>query len=356
MKKIIVIALTLIIILVIGYFAYQRFSYWREMPNMTLNEIKLRKKGYDNTEINLLLNNLTDQEITLVLASNYKYLPEVISNINYQSLNLRKYLNYANHNLNLTPQLIIDLVNYGFDAVTYEPIYEAIINEPYFIKQNATRYQAYYLLNKELIAAKIVSNVNTNLDFPFYGHNLVSDTSKGILSIANKYYTLPADFNGFDLVNITGTKYQMTKEAYTAYQEMAQAASLEGLAFAPRSAYRSFSSQEKIYNGYVLQDGVALADTYSARAGHSEHQLGLTIDLKSTTMDTIYFEKTNEYTWLMDNAYQYGFIERYPLGKEYITGYQYEPWHWRYCGIDCATYIHNNKVTFDEYYAFFVNK
>lgn len=73
-------------------------------------------------------------------------------------------------------------------------------------------------------------------------------------------------------------------------------------------------------------------------------------------MNTRDFKKTNEYTWLTNNAHKYGFILRYPKDKEYITSYQYESWHWRYCGIECATNIYNSNLTYDEYYEYFINK
>ena len=105
----------------------------------------------------------------------------------------------------------------------------------------------------------------------------------------------------------------------------------------------------------VRIDGVEAADTYSARPGFSEHQLGYSIDL--TNGESVPFEEfhnTKEYEWLKDNAYKYGFILRYPKDKEYITGYIFEPWHIRYVGYDIAKYIYENNITYEEYYAYFI--
>ena len=110
-----------------------------------------------------------------------------------------------------------------------------------------------------------------------------------------------------------------------------------------------YQDQEYIYNNYVRMDGQEAADTYSARAGFSEHQTGLVLDLN--TVD-ISFDNTNESNWLRDNSYKYGFIIRYPKGKENITGYTYEPWHIRYVGKNLAKEIYNNGdyLTLEEYF------
>ncbi|SHM85198.1 D-alanyl-D-alanine carboxypeptidase [Ruminococcus flavefaciens] len=112
------------------------------------------------------------------------------------------------------------------------------------------------------------------------------------------------------------------------------------------SGFRSYATQNTIYNNYVASDGVEVADTYSARPGHSEHQTGLAIDVNSISND---FIGTPECEWLAKNAHKYGFIIRYPKGKESITGYRYEPWHIRFVGIDTATAIYNSGLCLEEY-------
>ena len=122
------------------------------------------------------------------------------------------------------------------------------------------------------------------------------------------------------------------------------------------SPYRSYNRQNVLYNTYVKKDGESKADTYSARPGYSEHQTGLAFDLGTAeNHDINEFVESKEFKWMKNNAHKYGFILRYPYGKKYITGYIYEPWHYRYVGIDAATYIYNNNITFEEYYAYFVN-
>ena len=122
------------------------------------------------------------------------------------------------------------------------------------------------------------------------------------------------------------------------------------------SAYRSYTNQETLYNRYVQKDGSIKADTYSARPGHSEHQTGLAVDVHNTVLPYTSFDKTNEFTWMKENAHKYGFILRYPKDKTNITGYDYEPWHNRYIGVEHATYIYENNITFDEYYIKYLDK
>ena len=157
---------------------------------------------------------------------------------------------------------------------------------------------------------------------------------QGIL-IANKTYGLPSSFD-------PGTD----SDAYNALYEMEEDAAKEGVILFLNSGYRDYDTQEAIYNNYVSQDGQAEADRYSARPGHSEHQTGLAFDLNSFEES---FGETKEGKWLAENCHKYGFIIRYPKGKEHITGYIYEPWHIRYLGKDTATKVYNSKLTLEEY-------
>ena len=116
------------------------------------------------------------------------------------------------------------------------------------------------------------------------------------------------------------------------------------------STYRSYSYQEGLYNRYVKKDGFKEAETYSARAGYSEHQLGLAVDIVNGKWNYL-SEGDKEYTWLINNSYKYGFILRYPHESEYITGYVFEDWHFRYLGIELATKVYESKLTYDEYIA-----
>ncbi len=156
----------------------------------------------------------------------------------------------------------------------------------------------------------------------------------GIL-VVNKTYPLPEDYNpGADA------------EAYAALTTMFNAAATEGISLWVKSGFRSYNDQKWQYNYYVERDGVALADTYSARPGHSEHQSGLAFDLNSLYKS---FGDTPEGQWLAANCHKYGFIIRYPAGKEHLTGYMYEPWHVRYLGIEKATAVFESGLCLEEF-------
>ena len=107
--------------------------------------------------------------------------------------------------------------------------------------------------------------------------------------------------------------------------------------------------QKALYEGYLKNDPVDIVDTYSARAGHSEHQTGYAFDLYNVTLPYTSFGDTLEYEWLKINAHLYGFIIRYTEDNKNITGYKNEPWHIRYVGIKEATYIYENNITLEEY-------
>lgn len=173
------------------------------------------------------------------------------------------------------------------------------------------------------------------------------------IMIVNKSYPLPYDFVPTNTYrDIKDKKYCvecLDLELYKNFLLMKADALAIGLNIWIQSGYRSYEYQEELYNKYVFLDGIELADTYSARPGHSEHQTGLAFDINITNDD---FQYTDESKWINENAYRYGFILRYPKGKENITGYKYEPWHLRYVGIELATKLYNDGdwITLEEYF------
>jgi len=151
-----------------------------------------------------------------------------------------------------------------------------------------------------------------------------------------------------------GKEYLLDERALNAFLIMTEAANVEDIELRALSAYRSNDYQNNLYENYKARDGQELADKYSARPGHSEHQTGLAIDINSVSVS---FEDSVEYKWLAENAFNFGFILRYPNGKEDETGYMYEPWHYRYVGVNVAKKIHEEGITFDAYYAkYLINK
>lgn len=165
----------------------------------------------------------------------------------------------------------------------------------------------------------------------------------GVL-IANKTYALPRSYNPGGL----------TSETYNAFQSLVQAAANDGYSLWNASGFRSYESQEQIYNNYVYTHGQATADTFSARPGHSEHQTGMAIDVNNPSDS---FNGTPEAIWLKEHCVDYGFIIRYPEGKQDITGYKYESWHIRYVGVEMAKKLRDAgiakgdaNITLEEYF------
>ena len=163
----------------------------------------------------------------------------------------------------------------------------------------------------------------------------------GIL-LANKKYPLPASFAPGE-----------NPEAREAFEEMAAEALLEGYDLDAFSTFRTFERQQELYERYVGRDGVEAADRYSARPGYSEHQTGLAFDIGEATQPEHYaresFGDTPAGQWLLANAHRFGFILRYPEGKEDITGYMHESWHYRYVGKEAAGRIQSRGITLEEY-------
>lgn len=158
----------------------------------------------------------------------------------------------------------------------------------------------------------------------------------GIL-LVNKDYGLPPTFgNGDD------------PTALAKLQQLQRDAQVQGINISNSySGYRSYQYQTQLYNNYVNLHGEEEANTFSAKPGFSEHQTGLTFDLKDFNGQLVEDPITSQ--WIKENCAKYGFILRYPEGKEDITGYIYEPWHLRYVGEEVANQIMNNNTTLEQY-------
>lgn len=224
---------------------------------------------------------------------------------------------------------------------------------PYCHVENMGRYLDYGERHPELTTEQVATEVNIGLDRPFYqGIQMVEDPDSQTV-LVNKYHQLSPDYKP-DLVRM-GTAYTygtayLQREAWEQFKAMADQARTEGIRLWNVSSYRSYGTQERVYDRYVSQDGQSLADTYSARPGSSEHQTGLALDINTASVQA-HFENTPTYAWLVEHCAEYGFILRYPEGKERITGYRFEPWHYRYVGKDAAKEIYKKGLCLEEYLA-----
>lgn len=190
-------------------------------------------------------------------------------------------------------------------------------------------------------------------------HSLADPAS--IWVVVNKQRPLPQDYEPGQLVTpnvpLTGAvgtdNMSVSSVAAGPLEQLVAAAKTAGHSLVLVSGYRSYATQASVYNGYVNRDGQAVAETYSARPGYSEHQTGLVVDLgraDGTCQLDECFGATPEGQWLAAHAHEYGFIIRYEQGRQAVTGYDYEPWHIRYFGKELAAELHKQKTTPEEFF------
>lgn len=199
--------------------------------------------------------------------------------------------------------------------------------------------------------------VNLSMDTDDYV-NPVKTSAFSIDMLVNKHYKLDEDFVPDDLVEFdqeycNDEVQEGNREAVVAFKNMYEAAKKEGLGLVINSSYRSYQDQENICNTFKDLYGEGYVTKYVALPGFSEHQTGLAFDIGSTSSKV--FAESKEYEWMKENAYKYGFILRFTKSNAYITGFRSEPWHYRYVGKKIAKYIYENDISFEEYYAEFLD-
>lgn len=254
---------------------------------------------------------------------------------------------YIQYWKNFDLESVLYYVNEGFSDSEIERL-KSLRNDDAYILEYSERY----LASDTGDDRETIEYVNAWIDREFYVDYVETDISKGDLMLVNKYHRLSEDYEPSNLVQIEaqyGIQGYLQEHCYEAYKEMVEAANAAGVSLTINSPYRAYHRQESLYNYYLLSDTVEEVDTYSARPGFSEHQTGLAIDILSYVSDFSNFEYTNSASWLKANSYKYGFILRYPENKIHITGYIYEPWHYRYVG-EIAEDVYLSGLTYDEYY------
>ncbi|MBF7097677.1 D-alanyl-D-alanine carboxypeptidase family protein [Alkalibacter mobilis] len=168
---------------------------------------------------------------------------------------------------------------------------------------------------------------------------------------------IPSDLVKVDIpvVYLSSEANKMKRVAADALYDLYIAAKESGFELIARSGYRSYNTQSTLYSNSVKNNGYEHASKYSAQPGHSEHQTGLAMDVTAKSVNNqlvTAFGSAPEGVWLSKNAHKFGFIIRYQLGSEDITGYAYEPWHIRYVGRDMASILYNKGITLEEYFGF----
>ena len=240
------------------------------------------------------------------------------------------------------------------ELLTTSPKFD-INNMPTYTKllTSGRNYSVNYVLTYTLYP-----NVKTN----FYQDIVQVKNPDSNLVLVNKNYRLPSNYTPDDLVYLDVPLYRddtkneanyLRKEAANALKNLFNTAkNEEGYELIARSGFRSYETQVNLYNNYVSTRGQQYADSYSARAGHSEHQTGLTIDITAQSVNaglSETFGQSKEGAWVAKNAHRFGFIIRYPQGRTSETGYEYEPWHLRYVGVEAATEIYQNNLILEDY-------
>lgn len=213
--------------------------------------------------------------------------------------------------------------------------------------------RCYYIFLSILIILFFTKDINL-FGNKFYKNIKIIDEEDDILVLVNKNNKLtksyiPKDLQKLNIKYSNEDKY-LREVAKTSFEKLSKNAKKEGLKIIAVSAYRSFDYQENLFNNYVVEYGKKYALKCSAKPGHSEHQTGLAVDVMGSNNDYNKFAETKEFIWMRENAHKYGFILRYPKGKENITGFKYEPWHYRYVGRFIATIIHSEKLTLEEFF------
>ncbi len=243
----------------------------------------------------------------------------------------------------------------------YDSNITKFIKEKYFIYSNLDRYLDYYSENNTLELKKVVSIVNVKADSEWYSDITETDTSKDTLMLVNKFNGLPSTYEPSDLMELPGAYaydgIYARSVMYDALANMINKAKESGYTLVVSQGYRSYKEQEEAYN--EMQDiyGTSEADTIAARAGHSEYQTGLSVLIIPIYQneEEIDINTSPEYKWLQENAPKYGFVFRYPNGKSDITGFNTDNWRYRYVGTNVSEIMTRENITFDEYYAYYIN-
>lgn len=369
-KKILLVGLFIIVtILTIYLIIPKRYGYQKEVietfkEDNLYEKIKETKK-YSKTLETAILENKFNKDyfgeyLNIIYVENKDFIDEVnnLLSLGYKSDEINLFYEKLPDNIN-----VITSNEYDKNITNYLTLsYFNIDNLDRYIKyeNNDNKFTSVYDTNTikdNYNYEDTVTFVNAYLDKDYYTNDIAlsKEEEKKIDVIVNKYYKLSKDYEPDDLTKIdskfaSGSNQRLRKEAAIKFEEMAAEALKNGYKIYAGSTYRSYDYQLGLYNRYVAKDGFDEAETYSARAGYSEHQLGLAVDIINGKWEYL-SENDEEYEWLIDNSYKYGFILRYPRGKEYITGYVFEDWHFRYLGIDLATKVYNSKLTYDEYVA-----
>ena len=308
----IIIIILIITLIITGIIIFLKEKHEKYLYSLTY-EYKLSAHGYELETVKILEEKLNNEQLdNLLTKTKIDKIKDIVSSDKFMFKNLDRYV------------LNFDYTDHSFD-----------IN-------------------------KMINKVNVNKDITPFIDSKPVDLTKEYKILVNGYYKLNENYKPNNLVRI-GNKYCFTemyaeKETYEAYKKMYEAALNDGIKFLITSAYRSYTHQNQVFEDYKKNKGESYAKKFVAVPGHSEHQTGLALDIFTYGSTMATFENTEGYKWLKDNSYKYGFILRYSKDVESLMGTTFESWHYRYVGVEVATKIYNENLTFEEYYAYYVEE
>jgi LAS superfamily LD-carboxypeptidase LdcB len=323
---------------------------------------KLEQLGYDRETASIIVKDRLDQRVT-EYGYYSDYLAEAFQKGTVNGDYLPLYLNvYQDRELTADDFLLCQrLQDAGYETDQIQNLFASLSYEEILPLLTMT-----YQYNEKTYIQDVEDCRETNTDGTFelngdytsFYTNPQTVTEVDTDTLVNKNYMLSSDFVPSDLVTLDTTYavdgVQMVQEAADAFSQMAQDAWTDDIWFYATDGYVDYASQETIYQSYTSDYGTATADLYMARAGASEHQTGLAVDVVAANQESVAFETTDAYAWLQEHAAEYGFILRYPDGREMFTGYEGIYDHLRYVGRDLAENITSSGLTFDMYYALYL--
>ncbi len=357
------------------------FSIWVGFGlyiNLTSKDKKqLEKIGYSNIEISIICDILNNKDIKTIYKYKYiKSLTDILVNDDFNSKKLTNYINYYNKYPTISTNDLIFIINNNLDKLVYNDFtkklmhhksfkedrmnryndynnkfnldientifavnndfdlynikfkneYKKYMKRDYYIIANTERYSKYSSINDDLDIDEVVAHVNSNKDKKEYSKYKIANITLNEKILVNKYYYLDKEYIPNNLVDISESdgNGKINKDAYDAFKKMNEQATKNNNSLFIVNAYIPYEEQTSFKKGY------------------NELQTGLLIEIQN-----------NE--WLEKNAYKFGFIQRYPKDKKDITGYD-NPNYYRYVGTNISEFIHKNNISYEEYYAYFIEK
>lgn len=306
--------------------------------------------------------------MTYVTSKPYSKTLEIMyQSADYEEQKKEQYAEIESFNVKEFPQQVARLLRTGyttgqinliFEKDIVDPLLERYVQDidqylevPYFKVRWLDRYLKAFTGDYE----DTVLLVNMNRDSGSEIIQIEENFKVNRELLVNGRHELGASFVPQDLVPISDcatSGYYLDKEAEEHYVQMCRDLRKEGIPILANSAYRSYQDQQGVYQNYLKTYGQAYVDRYVAVPGFSEHQTGLAIDIKEDGIST--FANSRAFVWLKEHAAQYGFLLRYPKEAESLTGVSYEPWHYRYVGVDLAKKVKESGLIYDQYYAMYL--